>query len=234
MNLYIVLNTTIDNMITKDEPSLLPETVNIAGKELIEYWIEWALHKNYTTLCIYTERKAHENLVLQPYQDLYGIKIQYLPLEDKSMLVNDDETYHGMGIFMDTGEYRLLNGLGEVYLLEQDILFRPLGYGSQSGYSNDSHIQIGKNSYIHKSAKLSGAVVIGDNCIIEKDVEICDSVICSNTLIKRQSVIQNAHISKDIRMLSALHLKDKALYKSNIYSATNNTIVPHNGICAHR
>jgi len=79
--------------------------------------------------------------------------------------------------------------------------------------------------------KLLGAVVIGDNCTIEEDVEIKNSVINEGCLIKNGSTLQNSHISKNIHMTTNLYLRDKALFESSIYDMIKQNFFPIEGVC---
>jgi len=230
MNLYITLNTTITFMIHSKD--FYPETISIAGKELVHYWLEWARDKGYKKLYINTMNVGMDNEKIQTLQDLYGIEVIYhLLANQKDSVIVAEEEYVGMGIFLDSGEYRHLKSLDEVLIFEQELIRNPLCYCSLVGYSKSADIQVGKNVYIHKSAKLSGTVIIGDNCIIEKDVEITDSVINNGCLVKNRSIVQNSHIGQNIHMTTNLYLKDKALFESIIYDITKKVSVIHDGIC---
>jgi len=231
MNLCITLDATTDHIIHTEELLLYPETMSIAGKEMVHYWLEWARSQGYKKLSIYTMSVGMDNTKIQTLQDLYGIEVIYQQPSDKTDIAVEKEAYNGMGIFLDSGEYRCFKSLDEVLMFEQELIYNPLSYCSLTGYGKSAHIQIGKNVYIHKSAKLSGAVVIGDNCIIEKDVEIEDSVINNGCLIKKRSIIKNCHISQNIHMTTNLYLKDKALFESSIYDMTKKESVIHEGIC---
>jgi NDP-sugar pyrophosphorylase family protein len=84
---------------------------------------------------------------------------------------------------------------------------------------------------MHKSVKLSGAVIIGDNCIIEKDVEIQNSVISSGCLIKQKSTLIKSHIDQNIHMNIGLFLNNKALFESSIYDMIKKESLRHEGLC---
>ena len=230
MNLYITLDETTDP-IMNEKLFLHPETISIAGKELVQYWLEWARFKGYAKLYIYSKRTDMDNKKVQTLQNLYSIEVIYRHLSDTIDSASEKKMYHGLGIFLDNGEYKSFKSLDEVLLFEQELIYTPLDYCSSAGYGKSEHIQIGKNVYIHRSAKLSGAVVIGDNCIIEKDVEIEDSVINNGCLIKKRSIIKNCHIAQNIHMLTNLYLKDKALFESKIYDTVKKENVIHEGIC---
>jgi len=222
MHLHIVHNHT---------SLLISEATNIAGKKIIEYWLDWALYQKYTTLCIYTDTKMLTDREVQDYKNLYNISIEYLPMPQKSKLLQEKNTFYGIGIFTDSNTYKVFQDLHDLLLFERELIKKPLHYCSQSGYNNASEIKIGKNVYMHKSVKLSGAVIIGDNCIIEKDVKIHSSIIGAGSVIKHQSIIENSHIAQDIHLVSPLYLKEKALFKSSIYCLATKQEVPHDGIC---
>lgn len=229
MNLCITLDTTTSSMMESKE--FYPETISIAGKELVHYWLEWARYKGYKKLYINTMRVGMNNEKMETLQNLYGLEVIYQLSSNQTDSAIEKGEYDGIGIFLDNGEYKRFHSLDEVLLFEQTLIYNPLSYCSLAGYGKSTHIHVGKNVYIHKSAKLSGAVVIGDNCIIEKDVEITDSVINNGCLIRERSIVKNSHIAQNIHMATNLYLKEKALFKSSIYDITKKVSVIHEGIC---
>jgi len=230
VNLYIALDAAADDMIHAEKPLFCMETMSIAGKEIVQYWLEWARFQGYKKLYIRSIKASIDDEKIQNLQNLYDIEVIYQKPSDK-MDTTAEEVYAGIGIFLDSGEYRCLKNLNEIMMLEQELIYNPLKYCSLAGYGKSGDIQIGKNVYIHKSAKLSGAVVIGDNCIVEKYVEIEDSVINNGCLIKKGSIVKNCHISENIHMITSLYLKDKALFESSIYDMIKKESVIHEGIC---
>jgi NDP-sugar pyrophosphorylase family protein len=231
MNLYITLNDAC-KLPLNEEDFLTPETIAIAGKELIHYWLEWAHAKGYEQLVITSECRSINNEIIGNLQSLHDVEIVYVHPSDASDKVDDEENHIGIGIFLDSGEYKTFTNLDEMLILEQELIHNPLQYGTSAGYGKSSQIQIGKNVYIHRSVKLSGAVVIGNNCIIEKGVEIEDSVINNGCLIKRGSIIKHSHIGKGIDFLTNMYLKDKALFAESIYDIVKKVSIRHKGICA--
>lgn len=231
MNLYIVLDTNNDYVFNKENPLSSPETINIAGQEIIHYWLEWARHKAYTKLYIYSARSTIDSQKIEMLQNLYGVEIIYQKPSNLNRLKFNKDIYQGMGIFLDSGEYHYFKSLEDILILEQELMHKPLEYCALIGYGADEEIQIGKNVYIHNSVKLSGAVIIGDNCIIEKDVEIENSVISSGCLIKQKSVLRKSHIDQDIHMNIGLFLNNKALFESSIYDMIKKESLRHEGLC---
>lgn len=221
------LHITVDNEIDK----LRFEMISIAGKEIVEYWLEWARHKGYSELLIYSDKIAIKDSKAQSFEDLYGVKVTLNHLLEKKDIIIDEIEHKGIGIFLDNGEYRCVDSLDNLLSLEQELIYTPLGYSSSVGYGKSEHIYIGKNVYIHKSVKLLGAVVIGDNCTIEEEVEIKDSVINEGCLIKNGSTLENSHISKNIHMTTNLYLRNKALFESSIYDIVKQSSLLHEGIC---
>lgn len=207
------------------------DTMSIAGKEILEYWLEWVRHKEYTGLCIYTSNDIKDDYKLQKLQNLYTVELSYLPLSEKNNITIDDKEYSGIGVFLDSGEYRCFESLDEILAFEQELIYHPLNYCSSLGYGKSEHIRIGKNVYIHESVKLLGSVIIGDDCTIEKDVEIQDSIINKACTIKNGSKVQNSHISQNIHFITKLYLKDKALFESTIYDIKKRESLNHEGIC---
>jgi NDP-sugar pyrophosphorylase family protein len=223
MKLYITADSDIE--------MLRFESISIAGKGIVEYWLEWARHKGYNELIIYSDKISIEDIKVQTLENLYGVKLSIKHLSDKKDSASDDAENRGIGIFLDSGKYRCFNSLDELLSLEQELIYTPLNYSSSVGYGKSEHIYIGKNVYIHKSVKLLGAVVIGDNCTIEEGVEIKDSVINEGCHIKNGSTLQNSHISKNIHMTTNLYLRDKALFESSIYDIAKQSSLAHEGIC---
>jgi len=223
MKLYI----TVDNGIEKLEF----EMISIAGKEILEYWLEWARHKDYSELIIYSDKITIKDSKAEILENLYGIKLTLNHLSQKEDIILDEIEHKGIGIFLDSGEYRSVESLDDLLSLEQELIYTPLSYSSSVGYGKSEHIYIGKNVYIHKSVKLLGAVVIGDNCTIEEDVEIKDSVVNEGCLIKNGSILENSHISKNIHLSTNLYLRDKALFELSIYDIAKHSSLTHEGIC---
>jgi len=230
MNLYIKLNSSTYYTMHEENTLLPMETMSLAGKEIILYWLEWAKFKGYKKLFIDSIKVGIDDDEIQNLQNLYDIEVIYQKTSYK-MDTTIEDAYTGIGIFLDNGEYRCFKNLNEALLLEQELIYNPLKYCSLSGYGKSGHIQIGKNVYIHKSVKLYGAVIIGDNCIVEKHVEIEDSVINNGCLIKKGSIVKNCHIDKNIHMNTNLYLKNKGLFESTLYDIIKNIVVPHEGIC---
>jgi len=230
MNLYIALNVASDDIVYAEKSLFHMETMSIAGKELVQYWLEWARFQGYEKLYISSANAGLDDEKIQDYQDLYGIEVIYKKAFEK-MDKAAEEVYAGIGIFLDSGEYKCFKDLSDLMIFEQELIYNPLKYCALYGYGKSGDIQIGKNVYMHKSVKLSGAVVIGDNCIIEKDVEIKDSVINSDCFIKEKCIIKNSHVAKYISLASGLYLKDKALFEISIYDMVSKQSVVHDGIC---
>jgi NDP-sugar pyrophosphorylase family protein len=231
MNLHIVLDTNNDYVSSKEDPLSSPETINIAGQEIIHYWLEWARHQSYSKLYIYSAGTTIDNQKIEMLQNLYAVKVIYQKPSELNKLKFTKDIYQGMGIFLDSGEYHYLKNLDDILMLEQELIHKPLHYCALIGYGADEEIQVGKNVYIHKSVKLSGAVIIGDNCVIEKDVEIENSVISSGCLIKQKSILKKSHVDQNIHMNTGLFLNNKALFESSIYDMIKKESLRHEGLC---
>ncbi|WP_294965730.1 hypothetical protein [Sulfurimonas sp.] len=207
------------------------QVMSIAGKEIIEYWLEWARYKAYDGLYIYTSSNIIDNNKIKTFQDLYGVKLVYQNSSEEKIIVENTKMYNGIGIFLDNGDYRCFQNMNDILAFEQELIYNPLNYCSSVGYGKSENIHIGKNVYIHESVKLLGAVIIGDNCTIEKGVEIQDSVIDKGCLIKNGSTLKNSHISQNIHLTTKLYLKDKALFESNLFDIKKRESLAHDGIC---
>ncbi len=207
------------------------DTMSIAGKEIVEYWLEYSRHKGYTELHVYGSSNTNNSNNVQYYEDMYGVKLIYSDLSEKTTLEKNFDEYNRIGIFLDNGEYQVLKSLSDVLAFEKILSYNPLGYSSPVGYGKSEHIQIGKNVYIHDSVKLVGAVVIGDNCSINQDVTIQDSIVDKGCYIEEGSSVINSHISANIHMFKNLYLKDKALFEANVYDVVTRESLEHQGIC---
>lgn len=83
----------------------------------------------------------------------------------------------------------------------------------------DKNLICGRNSQIEKSSKLIGNNVIGNNCIIEKNVILENSIIydnvkiCANAIIKNSIIAENSKISGDInnQIIEAKTVLEKTL-----------------------
>lgn len=230
--LSIIINNKDYNIVQSTDPSLYPETVNIAGKEILIYWLEWARANGDKTLHIYTLKTKIEKEKIEKLFNLFGIEIIYHLQSDITNKSNEENnSYYGIGIFLDNGVYNRIKSFNELLKLEENLISRPLHYSSPIGYDNNTQIQIGKNVYIHASVQLSGYIVIGDDCIIEKDVIIRNSIINNNVLIKEGSYIENSHIESNLKILDRIYLQNKALFQSNIYCKKEQHSLAHYGIC---
>ncbi len=223
MKLCIIVNNEIE--------SLSLDTMSIAGKEIVQYWLEWSRHKGYEELniCVRDSENYKENI--QYYQDMYGVRLVYTNTAEKIILESDACAYHGIGIFLDNGEYQVLNNFSDILSFEKMLSAKSLAYSSPIGYGKSEHIHIGKNVYIHDSVKLLGAVIIGDNCTIYQGVIIEDSIVDKGCYIEEGTSMINSHISTNIHIFKNLYFKDKALFKSNIYDVITQEILAHQGIC---
>lgn len=56
----------------------------------------------------------------------------------------------------------------------------------------NGNILIGRNSHIAAGAKLSGFVVIGDNCLIESDAVLENCILWSGTLVEGNAVVKDS------------------------------------------
>jgi NDP-sugar pyrophosphorylase family protein len=230
MSLYIQLNDINKVFASLNEPAYCLESIHIAGKEIIVYWLEWARYKGLHTLTIQTNRNCVNSDKIEKLQNLYGIEISFQDLPTEKEAINEEETYTGLGVFLDNGTYKRFENLNEILQFEQTLLSTPLEYSPHTGYTKSDNLHIGKNVYIHKSAKLSGNVLIGDNCIIEKDVTISNSVIGENCTIKEKSTVVNSHIDENITMITNLYLQNKALFKTCVYDTIKKKSIANEGL----
>ncbi|MFT5661303.1 MAG: NDP-sugar pyrophosphorylase family protein [Sulfurimonas sp.] len=206
-------------------------TMSIAGKEIVEYWLEWARYKGYETLDIYLSNKDEETQLTEYFENLYGVKLVYRHIDEQGSIDKNCHTYRGIGIFLDNNEYKKFKSLDDVLVFEQILIQNPLKYSSLAGYGKSEQIHIGKDVYIHESVKLFGNVFIGDNCRIEQDVVIEDSIIDKGCNVKGGSIVINSHITQNIYMNTQLYLKDKALFESHIYDVVQKRNLVHSGLC---
>jgi len=94
MKLYITADSDIE--------MLNFEAISVAGKEIVEYWLEWARHKGYSELCIYSDKISIEDTKIQTLEDLYSVKLTLTHLSDKKDIASGEIEYIGIGIFLDS------------------------------------------------------------------------------------------------------------------------------------
>jgi len=84
------------------------------------------------------------------------------------------------------------------FQLHRDLLS---GKSSQHTLAPDNKVQIGEQSYIHPTAQLKGAVVIGGNCTIGRNVKIIGPVVIGvGCEILSEAVIEESIIWRNIRV----------------------------------
>ena len=223
MTLHIVTKSKIEH--------LNLDSMSIAGKDIIEYWLEWARYKQYNEVCVYADTMTVDTKKIKFYSNLYGVTLTIHNAYNKKSIVDTGLIYRGIGIFSNNGTYKSFNTLDDILTFEQLLIDNPLKYCSSLGYGKMQNIHIGKNVYIHASAILEGKVIIGDNCTIEKDVYIQDSVIDSGCTVKSSSIVKKSHVSKNIQMTTNLFLNNKVLFQSSVYDVVNKNTLEHEGLC---
>ncbi len=103
--------------------------------------------------------------------------------------------YNAKGYWRDVGNpdsYRaaLLDILNKEVILPLE--------GGEEIHKEDSVIYQGKNVKIDKSAKLEGLVVLNDDCIIEKDAVIRNSVLSKGCKVGEKSTLENSILWNDV------------------------------------
>jgi len=58
-------------------------------------------------------------------------------------------------------------------------------------------LMVGKNSRVGRGTSVNGRVVVGDNCVIEPNSVLTDSVIWSNTHVQKGALVQNSVIGSN-------------------------------------
>lgn len=202
------------------------ERKGLAGKEILIYWIEYARAKGHESLQVFSPvRAVRMNEELDLFK-MYGVKVVYQKL---SSLPEGLKTFDGIGVFLDDGSYRKINDFDDLLKFEQELLENPLEYSSDLGYGNNKNIRIGKDVYVHPTAKLIGNVIIGDNCRIERDTIIENSVINKYCFIKDGSEIKDSHIGINTSFVKDFYINKKAVFKSGIYDMGLKKSFPFNG-----
>jgi len=232
MTLHIIINNDCEKWVESLDPSMHPTNVEIAGKTILKYWVEWARENGYKEIHILSKYKEFPKEDIDNFYHLYNIKILFNSYETAEDFMQESHIFFGFGLFLDNGEYYRLRDISDFLSFEKKLLQKQLKYTSSVGYGKNVNIQIGKNVYIHHSVKLIEPVIIGDNCVIEGDVEIENSIISSDVHVKLGSTIKNSHISKHQHLLTDLYLKNKALFTALIYDINSKKGYLHKGICA--
>ena len=228
--LTITIDTDSHDWVNGLDPSLHPLSLCLAGKTILEYLLQWARHKHYSTITIndihpnITHEKVHE------FSELYGVEIIYAHLKkEKEKSCTADAV--GVGIFNDDGSYYPITSSKVLFDLEEKLMATPLAYSTSIGYQNDKNIQIGENVYIHRSVKLKAPLIIGDNCILEPNVKIEDSIINPNVHIGKDTIIKHSHIEKNLHISDNLYIDNKALFALKIYDKKQHKSFAHDGVC---
>lgn len=65
-------------------------------------------------------------------------------------------------------------------------------------YEDSCNLVAGKGTFIDKNVKLSGNVIIGDNCIIKEGARIKDSIIWDNVILDFNSTVENSIVSNNV------------------------------------
>jgi len=143
--------------------------------------------------------------------------LEYIPEEKEfdfsrhlfPLLLNEDLPLYG---YIADGYWRDVGNLTEYRLTHLDILRGEVRVNI-AGEKLDTvgkDIWIGENSRVENFSNLKGGVVIGNNCVIEKDVFISDSVIGDNSVVEEGANIVKSVIWNDV------HIGRKAELKENI------------------
>lgn len=72
-------------------------------------------------------------------------------------------------------------------------------------------VTIGETSVLPDSVKLSGAVFIGENCIIGKNVTLCNCVIGDGCIVRDNTVVSGSVLLKNVRVAGGCKLFDSVI-----------------------
>jgi len=75
----------------------------------------------------------------------------------------------------------------------------------------EGKLVVGKNSVIERGSKFSGKVIVGDGVYIGENVQIENSIIFSETVIRENSVIVNSIIGEKVFIKNNSEIKNSAL-----------------------
>jgi len=228
----ITIDTKAHEWVNKLDPTLHPLSLSIAGKTILEYLLQWAKYNQHETVVINDVHPTMTHEKIHEYSTLYDLKIIYKQIK------KSDENGHsdgvGVGIFKDDGTYFTISSPKTLFDLEKEFIQNPVAYTSSIGYTNHQNIQIGKNVYIHRSVKLKAPLIIGDDCILEPNVKIENSVIGPNVHIGQDTVVTNSHIDGNLHVTENLLIKNKALFALRIYDKEQDESFVYDGVCHSR
>ncbi len=138
-------------------------------------------------------------------------------------------------------DYWIDIGTPEKYLkLHHDLL---LGKSSQlTGYKHGNEIHIGKETFIHPTARLTGPLLIGDGCVISKEASlkgpavlgngckigegslITGAILWRNVRVGNKVVIDNSIIGNNSRLQDNSHIDDNCVLGDNVFIAKDMTL----------
>jgi mannose-1-phosphate guanylyltransferase len=112
-----------------------------------------------------------------------------------------------------TSTFDALEGLIDLEMPGEKTKFGWMGEESSLDPSAtiDGALLLGRNSHVGAGVRLKGHVVIGDNCVIERDCDIKDSIIWSGTLVDANSRMKHTVIGANCFVENGSRLIEAAL-----------------------
>lgn len=129
-------------------------------------------------------------------------------------LLENKEPMYG---YIADGYWKDVGSLEEYRQANLDILTGKVKVRIPGERVNEKGLWVGRNSRIDYTAQLDGTIVIGENCRIEADTKIANSIIGSDTVIEEGSVIIDSVVWDDVKIARS------ALIQENVIA--NNTFI---------
>ena len=124
------------------------------------------------------------------------------------LLLQKDEPIYG---YVAEGYWKDVGSLEEYRAANMDILQEKVHVSIPGERINEKKIWVGKGSRIDFTSKLEGSIVIGENCKIEADTRISNSIIGANTVIEEGAVIIDSVLWNNVKVARGAFLQENVI-----------------------
>ncbi len=145
------------------------------------------------------------------------------------LLLKEKQSLYG---YIADGYWKDIGNLTEYRLAHRDILEGKVKVNIPGEKMEDKNVWLGKDARVDFTAKLTGSVVIGDNCKVGPNVKISNSVIGKNCVIEEGTVISDSVIWDDAIIGKNVSLQENivgkgALIKENAFLGIGAIVSDH-------
>lgn len=102
--------------------------------------------------------------------------------------------------YVAAGYWRDIGNIEEYRAAHRDVLSGLIKIGLPGQRIKGKRIYLGNRSRVDLTARLKGGVIIGENCVIEGNVKISNSIIGDNCEIREGAVIEDSIIWNDVKI----------------------------------